>query len=261
MSRTRAMLYAVFAAVVGALAFWLGVGSTLGQKAEASVLDASAFTTNPPAPLGLVSTLSVSITFIVLVVIALIVHGFGRAVTIFFFGAAAILASQFLKESLLERPQFLELDEINTFPSGHMTIFGVLSGALIWAAPKSTRWLFSLISTVVLAIVAWQLLEFGWHRPSDLIGAQALVVLAYALASWIGFRKSRRAEPSAVFGAVNKFTSIALTLTGIIVVLGGFALVGVAASTHSDQLMLNAGEIVLVGVSVLTTRTLARLAP
>lgn len=262
-ARTRALIYALLALLVGGLAYLLGVGSTLGQRAEASVLDASAFTADPPAPLSLVSTGSVIVALIVVGLISLWAHGFGRTLSILLFGSAAIVVSQLLKESWLDRPQLFELDASNTFPSGHMTVFAVLSGGLIWAVPKRIRALVVVMSALLLGVVSWQLLNFGWHRPSDLLGAQALAVLVFAIAAWIGPRGSRTSArmTSAANSFVSRLALVVLTVGGIALVLGGLVLVAVAASTRSDALMLNAGEIAMMGVGALAARTFAKLCP
>ena len=262
-ARTRALIYALLALLVGGLAYLLGVGSTLGQRAEASVLDASAFTADPPAPLSLVSTGSVIVALIVVGLISLWAHGFGRTLSILLFGSAAIVVSQLLKESWLDRPQLFELDASNTFPSGHMTVFAVLSGGLIWAVPKRIRALVVVMSALLLGVVSWQLLNFGWHRPSDLLGARALAVLVFAIAAWIGPRGSRTSArmTSAANSFVSRLALVVLTVGGIALVLGGLVLVAVAASTRSDALMLNAGEIAMMGVGALAARTFAKLCP
>lgn len=262
-SRTRALLYAIFALVVGGAAYFLGVGSFLGQRAEASVLDASAFDADPEGPLRLVSPTNLVIVFVVIGLIALWVHGVARTLAILVASSAAIVASQILKERWLERPELFEVDAANTFPSGHMTVFTVLVGALIWALPAGARGILVLCSTVLLGIVSWQLLEYGWHRPSDLVGAQALVILVFAVASWVGPRAGRRQtkRTGAVMSAVNRVTSIIVTITGIVMILGSLVLIVIASATRSDELLLNSGEVALMGVGALTARALAKLSP
>lgn len=262
-SRICALLYAIFALIVGGAAYLLGVGSFLGQRAEASVLGASAFEADPAGPLRLVTPANLIIALVAIGLIALWVHGIARTMSILVASTLAIVASQILKERWLERPELLELDAANTFPSGHMTVFAVLAGALIWALPNGARALAMLFSTVLLGIVSWQLLEYGWHRPSDLIGAQALALFVFAVAAWIGPRASRRQtrRVSAVLVATNRIVSIILTIAGITLVLGALALVAIATATRSDELLLNAGEISLMGVGALTVRTLAKLSP
>ncbi len=262
-SRIRALLYAVFALIVGGAAYLLGVGSFLGQRAEASVLDASAFEADPAGPLRLVTPTNLIIALVAIGLIALWVHGIARTMSILVASSVAIVASQILKERWLERPELLEIDAANTFPSGHMTVFAVLVGAVIWALPNGARAIVMLISTVLLGIVSWQLLEYGWHRPSDLIGAQALALCVFAVASWISPRNSRRQSKRIGVGlaATNRVVSIILTIAGIALILGALVLVAIASATRSDELLLNAGEISLIGVGALTVRTLATLSP
>jgi len=261
--RLRALFYAVFALIVGGLAYFLGVGSFLGQRAEASVLDGSAFEANPDGPLQFVSIPNLVIALAIIGLIAIWAHGLLRAISILAASSLAIVASQMLKERWLERPQLLEFDAANTFPSGHMTVFAALVAALIWALPRSARALAMVLSVVLLGIVSWQLLEYGWHRPSDLLGAQALVLLTFSLAAWLGPRKSRTGglRGAAVTTAFQRVISIILTIVGIFLVLVALALAAVAATNHSDALMLNSGEVALIGASALTVRTLAKLSP
>ncbi len=261
--RIRALLYALVALIVGGAAYVLGVGSFLGQRAEASVLDASAFEADPEGPLRLVSTTNVLIALVVIGLVALWVHGLARMLSILVVSSAAIIASQVLKERWLDRPQLWEFDATNTFPSGHMTVYAVLLGALIWALPVGARAVTTLGAAVLLGVVSWQLLEFGWHRPSDLLGAQALALFVFAIAAWIGPRGSRRGSKRSTAFAVtaNRIMSAVLTISGVALVLGALVLVAIAASMHSDALMLNAGEIALIGTSALTVRTLARMCP
>lgn len=261
--RLRALLYALFALLVGVLAYLLGVGSSLGQWAESIVLNASAFDPDPAGPLRLVSTTNLLIALVAIGLLALWVHGILRAVSILSASAVALVASQVLKERWLERPELLEFDAANTFPSGHMTVYAVVVGALLWALPLGARWAVMALSAVLLGVVSWQLLEYGWHRPSDLLGAQALTVLAFAVAAWIGPRRSKVSSrrPGAFGATAFRVMSVLMTLVGGVLVIGALVLVAVAASTRNDALMLNSGEIALMGTGVLTVRTLARLCP
>ncbi len=261
--RIRALLTAIGSLLVGGLAYLLGVGSFLGQRAEASVLEASDFTANPPAPLSLVSPFTVVVSLVVIGLIALWAHGIWRALLILSASSVALIASQLLKESWLERPQLVELDALNTFPSGHMTVFAVLAAGIIWALPRGARSVAAIMSALVLAVVAWQLLEYGWHRPSDLLGAQALALSAFSIAAWLGPRSSRRdrGKANTVSGLAHRIARIALVTIGAILIALGVALVAFAAWSRSDALMLTAGEIALVGVSAVTASLFAKLCP
>lgn len=262
-ARGRATLYAFLALAVGVLAYVLGVGSFLGQQAEASVLEASDFTTNPPAPLSLVSIYTVIVALVVIALIAAITHGVGRALTISVVSVVAVLTAQLLKRSWLERPELFEFDAPNTFPSGHMTVFGVVAAGLIWAVPRSSRGIVALLGFALVSVVSWQLLEYGWHRPSDVLGAQALVLLAFSLAALFGSQRSKQpyTKAGAAWGGLNAIVSVSLTLIGFVLLAGGLILVLVAGSVRSDELLLTGGEIVMGGVSALVVRTLAKICP
>lgn len=257
------MLAALLFLLLGVLAYWLGVGNVLGQRAEASVLEASDFTESPPAPLSLVSVPMIVLALAVIALVALWSHGIGRAISVLVFGMAALVASQLLKNLWLERPQLFELDASNTFPSGHMTVFAVLCAASIWAVPRGARAAVAVMSAFLLGVVSWQLLHFGWHRPSDVLGALFLVSCSFAVAAWIGPRRSRRgaAQPSVVNSVISKVALITLSIAGIALVLGGLALILLATNMRSDELMLAAGTISLIGVSAVNARVLVALAP
>jgi hypothetical protein len=164
--------------------------------------------------------------------------------------ALAIVASQLLKQQLLTRPQLFELDLPNTFPSGHMTVFTVLTAALIWAVPTRVRSFVTLGGAALLAAAGWQLLAYGWHRPSDVFGGLALGTLAFSLACLI---RPATARGLAVLG---RTTSIGLVLIGWTMVAAALALTGMAAWRESADLMLSAGEFGGVGVSALAARSL-----
>lgn len=260
--RGKALVYALLAVVVGGASYAVGVGSLLGQRAEASVLDASEFTADPPAPLSLVSPWSVAISLVVLAALAWAVHSFARGLWLLVFSLAAVGVSQLLKQQLLTRPDFFDLDAPNTFPSGHMTVFAVLAGGIVWASIARWRALVAILGAALMGIVSWQLLEYGWHRPSDIIGAMALGVLAIALAAVL--RAPRGAGFVHVQGsasaAVNTVLGFALALTGIALVIGGAVMALLAASSHSDDLMLAAWQVALFGASALASRAFMTLA-
>lgn len=262
-TRTRALFWSVVSLGIGALAYFLAVGSTVGQNTENSLLDASDFTVNPPAPLNLVSNMTVFGALALVSIIALWVHGIGRLLSVLFASGIALVSSQVLKESWLERPELVDFVTPNSFPSGHMTVFSVISAGLIWALPGRYRVLSAALAAVLLSTVSWQLLEFGWHRPSDVIGAQALTVCTFSLVSWIGPRGSKQAATTANTGrdGLNRMFGIILTLIGIVTVFGGLALIAASNSLSNDSLMLNAWETLLVGVSILSARTLAKVCP
>lgn len=260
--RGRAFAYVVLALAFGALSYAVGVGSLLGQRAEASVLDASRFTYTPPAPLGLVSVPAVAAALVLLGLIAWWAHGIARAVWVITIPMLGIVASQLLKQQLLERPALFELDVENSFPSGHMTVYAVLVGGLIWALPTVARPVVAVAGAALLGVVAWQLLEYGWHRPSDLIGALSLGVLVFALGALVRLRKPSVSGPrSGALAATNRVLSLLLTLAGLLLIVGGLLLAVAAGWFSSAALMLVGAQVALIGAGALATRAFLALAP
>lgn len=251
--RTRALFVALIAGVGGAAAYVLAVQSTVGQAAEASALGAATFSTDPPAPLNLVSAPAALVALILVGGIALGSHGMRRAALATITPAVAILASQVLKLRVLDRPGLFELDAPNTFPSGHMTVFAALLGGLILAVPTRLRGTIAVLGSLVLSAVSWQLLTFGWHRASDIIGALALTVAIFALATLLAPRTAATRKSS---GLASAF----LLITGGLLVVAGILLVGVAmfvvpsGEERSSNLLLS-GEIAGAGASLLVARS------
>lgn len=252
-TRLRALWSSVFWGSVGVGAYLLGVWSVFGQVAEATVLDAASYTTSPPPPLNLVSLPTVVIALVVISILAWIVHGPGRAVRVGLLSLLAIVSSQLLKQQLLSRPELFELDAPNTFPSGHMTVFVALLAALIWAVPGRLRAVVTVIGAVVLAAVAWQLLAYGWHRPSDVLGALALGVLAFTVPSIVW---PARGVASPEFGRV---ALVGLAILGWSIALGGVVLACIASLRGMGSLLLTAGQFGVIGASLIAARSLLSL--
>lgn len=251
--RRRALWFVIFWAAVGVGSFVLGVQNELGQRAENFALDAAEFTTSPPPPLNLVSVPAVAVALIIVGVIALAVHGLRRAIVVTVVPALAIIASQLLKQQWLTRPALFELDLPNTFPSGHITVFTVLTAGLIWAVPARSRALVTLGCAALLGAAGWQLLAFGWHRPSDVFGGVALGALAFSLAC---FLKPVTVNGRAVLG---RTVSVGLAMSGWILLGGAAVLMLVAWAGDNAGLMLSAGEFGSLGFSALASRTLLLL--
>ncbi|WP_241095593.1 MULTISPECIES: phosphatase PAP2 family protein [unclassified Leucobacter] len=255
--RVRAFAVALVAGIGGAGAYVLAVQSTIGQAAEASALGAATFSTDPPAPLNLVSAPAALVALILVGGVALAAHGMRRAALATLAPGAAILASQILKLRVLDRPGLFELDAPNTFPSGHMTVFAALLGGLILAVPTRLRGLVAVIGAFVLSAASWQLLAYGWHRPSDIIGALALTIAVFAVATLLAPRAAATRPASGV-------ASLFLVTFGGLALLGGLLLVGIAlfvtpSGLERSQLLLLAGEVAGAGGSLLVARSFLML--
>lgn len=90
-----------------------------------------------------------------------------------------IVLTQFLRDELLTRPDFDGLGWVtNTFPSGHAVAAAGCVAAIVRAAPRSVAPVAAVAGVGWLTLVSQDLMVWGWHRPSDLIGS---VLLAAAL--------------------------------------------------------------------------------
>lgn len=252
--RLRVLWILVFWLLIGAGAYILGVLSSTGQLVEDNLLTASNYNTNPPAPLGLVSPINIMLALVALGLIALWVHGIQRTLVVVIIPVIAIIASQLLKQEVLWRPDFLDFGAENTFPSGHMTVFAVLVAATIFAVPRQVRALITVAGVVLLGIVSWQLLTYGWHRPSDVLGALALGVATFAAATLL----TPLRPTSGVW--LLRTTSIGLAMTGWITVAAALVLTFIAWQTDSASLMLTAGQFGTIALCMLAGHSLLRLA-
>lgn len=251
--RLRVLWILAFWLVVGVSAYVFGVLSSAGQRAEDNVLSASQFTTDPPAPLGLVSPMTIVIALIALGLVALWVHGIIRTLIVVLVPGLAIVASQLLKSDVLWRPDLLSIAE-NSFPSGHMTVFTVVVAAAVYAVPRQIRALTAAGGAVLLGIVAWQLLAYGWHRPSDVLGALALGVASFAAVTLLTPLK-----PSGGVWLVRT-TSIGLAMVGWIMIAASLVLAFIAWRASSADLLLNAGQFGAIALCMLASHSLLRLA-
>lgn len=252
--RLRVLWILVFWVAVGVGAYVLGVLNTTGQRVEENALSASRFSTSPPAPLSLVSPLTIALALVVLGLIALWMHGIGRTLLVTLVPAFAIVASQLLKSEVLWRPDLLTLAAENSFPSGHMTVFTALVAAAVFAVPKQIRALVAVAGAVLLGVVSSQLLVYGWHRPSDVLGALALGAASFAAATLFSpLRPSRGVW-------LVRTASIGLAFVGWIVAFGALVLLIIAWQSGNAGLMLNAGQTVSVAMCALTSHSFLRLA-
>lgn len=252
--RLRAVWILIFWVLIGVGAYVLGVLSTTGQWVEENALSASQFNANPPAPLSLVSVPSIAISLVVLGLIALWVHGISRALVVTLVPAFAIVASQLLKSEVLGRPELLTLTAENSFPSGHMTVFTAIVAAAVFAVTRHLRAIVALAGGVLLAVVSWQLLTYGWHRPSDVLGALAVGVTSFAAITCLMPLRPRRGV------WLVRTVSIGLVMIGWILVGAALVLLFMAWRTESADLMLNAAQFGSIALCALASHSVLRLA-
>ena len=247
-SRVSSALTLLLAGAIGVAAYVLGVLSATGQRLENRVLDAADFSLAPPGPLEYVSNTSVIIALGVCCLIAWVRWGVGRAIQIFLAAVLAIVLSQLLKLSVLDRPALVDVDAANSFPSGHATVFAALLAAAVWAVPPSLRGFMSVLWTGILSFAGVQILAYGWHRPSDVIGAMALVMASFALCAWIRPLRERRTE-TRVSSRLSRGVLRFVVLIGVSVAVVAFTFGLAGAADAGDRAMLFAGEASVVAMA------------
>lgn len=187
---SRAALVAVACVALLGVVILVALWTPGGQRIEDAVLAGAAATAGSPAQAQASSLLATvgAFSLTAAAILALIVGLVRRRVALAVLAAAlvivAALTTQVLQE-LLVRPILLDsgrrrLDQ--SFPSGHSGTALAAMVALLLVVPRRLR-----VASVLL-LAPWAVgvgvatVVAGWHRPSDVLGSD-LIVLAYACAT------------------------------------------------------------------------------
>lgn len=208
------------AAIVG-LAYWLGVWTVAGQRAENRIVaDAyalRAITGSRPEVLPVEPSTAVGLAVLVLVAVGLARRRLAGAVVAVALLAAGAGAGWLLK-ALLPRPRLDWRGQatVNSFPSGHVVLVMSIVLALLLVTPAALRWLVAAVGAVAASWVVAATLIAAWHRPSDAVGAVALCFVLFVVATTIADRRG--------WLGAGRATPISVAAT----VLGGFGCLAVA---------------------------------
>jgi membrane-associated phospholipid phosphatase len=105
---------------------------------------------------------------------------------------AAAVTTQIL-QAVVERPILLRSGyrrEDQSFPSGHTAIAMAVFAGLIFVVPYRFRW----VAAPIAIGMGVATVTVGWHRPSDAVGSD-LIVLAYACLAVVLLAKRGQAHP------------------------------------------------------------------
>lgn len=136
----------------------------------------------------LLRTVSVPSLMLSSAVVLLIAAARGRAmrgVRALMILAACNVLGQVLKGFVFGRDA-IATHQGNSFPSGHMIAFGSVALALWIVLPRVMRGVFTTVAALVLAVAAFELVHYGWHRPSDVVGSLLLVTAVGAVGGAAG---------------------------------------------------------------------------
>jgi membrane-associated phospholipid phosphatase len=187
-SATRTLRMRLRAAIVFLVAtasfvgvYLIAVRTTSGQIVENRALETSLPQYESLGLLRLVSVQNLALASAALIAIALLSRRVDAAIRVVAILGLSNALTQVLKYHVLSRPDFFEDWTTNTFPSGHTVAYASVLVSLLIVAPARSRYLLALVIAVPMGIVSYQLLEYGWHRLSDVLGGLLLVTLLAAL--------------------------------------------------------------------------------
>lgn len=179
----------------------------------------------------------------------------------------ANLSTKFLKENLLIRPDF-DLTErpVNTLPSGHTTAAAAVAATALLIAPARWRGPVALVGAAYAGATGAGTLVLGWHRPSDIVAAYAVVAAWYFLieaARGLRLRALPRGYGEAPAGNASVWLWFGAGAGVLIGIAGGvltFTQVPGIASGGQVLAYLTAGA-GLVGVAALSMATMLGMRP
>ncbi|MFD7308115.1 phosphatase PAP2 family protein [Promicromonospora sp. NPDC059942] len=190
-STTRlAALTVAFAAALGTLLVWWAMVTTWpGQRVEERVfVTADLFqdvVNRPVEPVLLLGSPPWLVTgFLAVCGVGLARRRWGATAL----AAAVILGSnlttQVIKDGVFYRTGLVgEWNrDINTLPSGHVTVVAAAWAALLLVAPRRWRPATALAGAILTCAMGLATIADRWHRPSDVVAAVLVVVLWTALA-------------------------------------------------------------------------------
>ncbi len=170
------------APLVWLLAYHADVGRTVDGELYRRL---GASDTRAVDAVGTVITLPFSEAAYVLVVAVVVLHAWTRRGSRGALASGTILiganlVTQVLKHvTAVDRPWVRLADghgiDAVSWPSGHATASAALLAAAVLAAPPARRRLVALLGAAYAAAVALAVVWMGWHAPSDVLGAWAVV--------------------------------------------------------------------------------------
>lgn len=216
----RGMIIAAATVLVGLLWF-LTVATPIGQLLDTLSMQAvkarldfgGALSTHLSSA---VSETTVAIAAIVAFGIAAARHRVSLGVRILLMMLFANGATQLLKAVLVRPDLGVGHSLFNSFPSGHVTAIASIAVALVAVVPLRARGSVALLGFLVTSATAITVMALAWHRPSDVLGSLAIVMLSAMItlpAEWdpeIGGSANAVGVTFSVLGTVLAVSAIVL---------------------------------------------------
>ena len=258
--RSALLLAFVLSTMLVVALYWAAVRTETGQRLDHHIYETRkaeplALRKDATALLNTIGSVTLPMLTAAVVLLALSVGGWRRALGVGAVVTGAVLSSELLKRGL-SRPGLIDIDlhllTHNSFPSGHATIAMAIGLALIMAAPTRMRTLLAMLAVLMAGAFGVATMVGGWHRPSDTL-AGYLVALAWAcLIAWLlqgrGGGGVSAADPGIAAGMVRGFqwsvVAVLLSWLGLVVMLVlEFEFGGSQLLVH-DELLVAAAVIV-----------------
>ncbi|PFG20654.1 PAP2 superfamily protein [Serinibacter salmoneus] len=226
------------AVVVGLAAVF--VNTTPGQWVEQVALRGSELGRESVQPLtrfvlGLVSVPFLLAGAAACAAVALVRRRWGDAIRVAVIVGGANLTTQVLKD-VIERPALLEeWKGMASYPSGHTTVAASLAAVALLVAPRVARPAVALVGAGYMIATGVATVSLAWHRPSDVVGAFA-VVTAWSLLAMIPTRGARAdGEPGTAGRVVVGWLLGALAVAGLAIgAVAAFVAANAAAGAPAD---------------------------
>jgi membrane-associated phospholipid phosphatase len=255
--RRRALVLAGVCVALLAAIYGVGVWTVPGQRFEDAVLRAADLGTGTAEQTRAIVILdAITVPLVVAAgILLMLICALRRRLFLGFMSVGMIAASIVTTELIqrfLQRPILLAHGvrrEDQSFPSGHATVAMAVMCSLVMVVPYRLRGVVVLLSSLWAASVGIATVTASWHRPSDTIGADLIVVcyvcVAVAvLARWGRVRRAalrtavQRRLRALLAGAYAGVAVLAFAVAGVTV--------GIVLSAPTDRttsaLMLVAGR-------------------
>jgi membrane-associated phospholipid phosphatase len=198
----RAAATAIVSALLFAAVYLLAVRTGTGQRFENDVwLGAGQTATQRPiqaaGALSLIGNWTGIAAVAVILLIGLLRRRLAPAVAGVAVIGASVVTAEYLKDTL-PRPNLVpgwREDAGNSFPSGHTAVAMAVMFALILVAPHRIRALVASCTAALATEIGALTIIARWHRPSDTLGAD-LMVLGYASLAILILAASGRVRPA-----------------------------------------------------------------
>ncbi|GMA32523.1 phosphatase PAP2 family protein [Litorihabitans aurantiacus] len=167
--------------------------------------------------LGVVSIPFLVAAMVVVVAIAALRRQWGDAGRAVAIVVGANISTQGIKEDFVVRQELPGLPDLaNSLPSGHTTVAASVAAALLLVAPRPARPLVAILGGAYTAATAVATMSLGWHRPSDVIAAVAVVTAWTLLVVVPGSGRTADGFPGTPGRVVASLLLGAVALVGIV---------------------------------------------